>query len=128
MDPSTGNLDKSTVSTIEVVDFKVSTEVQAICPQCADLANKESIDVGHRDEMSTDSPGHFTAIKQRVADGHVVIKGHHSQDIYFHVDKGCEEVTLHQTPPHRKWFLFDSKFSSIFRVTLEENHTSTKDK
>ena len=98
MDPSTGNLDKSTVSTIEVVDFKVSTEVQAICPQCADLANKESIDVGHRDEMSTDSPGHFTAIKQRVADGHVVIKGHHSQDIYFHVDKGSEEVTLHQAP------------------------------
>ena len=28
--------------------------------------------------------------------------------------------------PHRKWFLFDSKFSSIFRVTLEENHTSQK--
>ena len=48
--------------------------------------------------MSTDSPGHFTAIKQRAADGHVAIKGHHSQDTYFHVDKGCEEVTLHQTP------------------------------
>ena len=36
VDPSTGNLDKSRVSTIEVVDFKVSTEAQAICPQCAD--------------------------------------------------------------------------------------------
>ena len=36
VDPSTGNLDKRRVSTIEVVDFKVSTEVQAICPQCAD--------------------------------------------------------------------------------------------
>ena len=36
VDPSTGNLDKRRVSTIEVVDFKVSTEVQAICPQRAD--------------------------------------------------------------------------------------------
>ena len=59
---------------------------------------ESAIDVWHRDEMSTDSPEYFTAIKQRAADGHVAIKGHHSQDTYFHVNKGYEEVTLHQTP------------------------------
>ena len=36
VDPSTGNLEKRRVSTIDVVDFTVSTEAQAICPQCAD--------------------------------------------------------------------------------------------
>ena len=58
----------------------------------------ESVDAWHRDEASPDGPGHFAAVKQRVADGHVAIKGHHSQDIYSHVAKGSEEVTLHQTP------------------------------
>ena len=45
VDPSTGSLDKRRVCTIEVIDFKVCTEVQAICSQGTDEVNREPIDV-----------------------------------------------------------------------------------
>lgn len=69
--------DKRRVSTIEVVDFMFPQTYRPYVHR-VQIRLTESIDAGHRDETSTDGPGRFAAAKQRVADGHVAIKGHHS--------------------------------------------------
>lgn len=85
------------VSTVEVIDFVVATESQIISPHGLHQTSECSIHVRHCDKGCAYTPGHLAPIKQRVADGHVPIKGHQSQDVNLNMDQGNEEVTLDQT-------------------------------
>ena len=102
----TSQLNQQWVSTVEVINFTVTREGLGVGSHGFHQASERSIYIRDRDEGCAHILRYSAAIKQGVANGHVLIKDHDSQGADLYMEQGNKKVTLNHASCIRNGFPF----------------------
>lgn len=100
----TSQLNQWWVSTVEVINFIATTKGQVVGPHGFHKASERSIYIRHHDEGRAHTFRRSAAMKQGVANVHVLIKGHDSQDVDPYMDQGNKKAALNHASGIRNGF------------------------